>query len=113
MRTGRPDNNGHRRLFVEDVHGGTLVFKREVWQDGSRYPHRSIAEDAWFLAHAVRRGARLTRLKDAGVFMYVRHGTNAWQFAVGEYMLRVSGRLWSRHICATVRACAKFHGDSV
>ena len=26
----------HRRLFVEDVHGGTLVYRRRVWEQLSR-----------------------------------------------------------------------------
>ncbi|HYV03005.1 MAG TPA: glycosyltransferase, partial [Blastocatellia bacterium] len=36
----------HRRLFVEDVHGGTLVYRREVWERLARYPDCSLAEDA-------------------------------------------------------------------
>jgi hypothetical protein len=76
----------HRRLFVQDVHGGTLVFRRSVWRDLARYPDRSLAEDAWFLAQATRRGARLERLPGRGRFVYVRHGRNAWRFAPGSYL---------------------------
>ncbi|MEW6735051.1 MAG: glycosyltransferase, partial [Acidobacteriota bacterium] len=39
----------HRRMFVEDVHGGTLVYRRRVWERLARYPDRSLAEDADFL----------------------------------------------------------------
>jgi glycosyltransferase involved in cell wall biosynthesis len=74
----------HARLFVGDVHGGTLAFRRDLWLRGSRYPDRSIAEDAWLLSDALRRGARLVRLDGHGRFAYVRHGTNSWrQFAPG------------------------------
>jgi glycosyltransferase involved in cell wall biosynthesis len=76
----------HRRLFVQDVHGGTLVFRRTVWERLARYPHRSLAEDAAFLSHALARGARLTRISGEGHFIYVRHGANAWRFPCGTYL---------------------------
>lgn len=78
----RPDL--HRRLFVRDVHGGTLVYRRQVWQDKAQFPDRSLAEDAVFLDQAVRRGARLQPVDADGIFVYVRHGTNAWNIACGR-----------------------------
>jgi O-antigen biosynthesis protein len=77
----RPDL--HRRLFVRDVHGGTLVYRREVWANQARFPDASLAEDAVFLDQAVRRGARLRAVDAAGTFIYVRHGANAWGFTCG------------------------------
>lgn len=76
----------HRRLFVEDVHGGTLVFRKELWQRAGGYPDRSLAEDAWFLRQAIRQRARLARLSGAGQFVYLRHGGNAWAFTCGQYL---------------------------
>ena len=73
----------HRRLFVRDVHGGTLVYRRRVWEDKAHFPDRSLAEDAVFLDQAVRRGARLRAVEADGIFVYLRHGANAWQFACG------------------------------
>lgn len=83
----------HRRLFVQDVHGGTLMFRRDVWGGRIRYPHVSLAEDAFFLMHAVRNRARLVRVDDAGLFVYLRHGANAWDFALGRH---VDTRGWMR-----------------
>ena len=60
----RPDL--HRRLFVRDVHGGTLVYRRRVWQEKAQFPDRSLAEDAVFLDQAVRRGARLRAVEADG-----------------------------------------------
>jgi O-antigen biosynthesis protein len=77
----RPDL--HRRLFVRDVHGGTLVYRRWVWEEKARFPNCSLAEDAIFLEQAIRGGARLRALEAEGMFVYVRHGGNAWQFACG------------------------------
>ena len=73
----------HRRLFVHDVHGGTLVYWRRIWERMARYPALSLAEDALFLREAVRRGARLARVENDGLFVYVRHDTNAWRLSAG------------------------------
>jgi glycosyltransferase involved in cell wall biosynthesis/GT2 family glycosyltransferase len=78
----RPDL--HRRLFVRDVHGGTLVYRRRIWQEKAQFPNCSLAEDAAYLEQAIRRGARLLAVQAAGIFLYVRHGANAWTFACGQ-----------------------------
>ncbi len=75
----------HRRLFVGDVHGGTLVYHRRV-AELARFPDSSLAEDASFLRHATRRGARLKRLENDELFVYLRHGTNAWSFSCGQFL---------------------------
>jgi glycosyltransferase involved in cell wall biosynthesis len=74
----------HRRLFVRDVHGGTLVYRRQVWKEKAQFPNRSLAEDAIFLELAVRRGARLVAVEAGNIFLYVRHGSNAWDLACGR-----------------------------
>lgn len=76
----------HQKLFVEDVHGGTLVFRRRVWESLAHYPDRSLAEDAFFLRQAMQRGARLARLPAEGLFLYIRHSRNAWRFPCGAYL---------------------------
>jgi len=76
----------HRRLFREDVHGGTLVFARHVWERLAQYPPASLAEDAALLARARMRGARIERVDGQGSFLYVRHGGNAWRFRCGEFL---------------------------
>src|SRR5580704_8237177 len=76
----------HRRLFVQDVHGGTLAFRRSLWGARCRYPELSLAEDAWFLHQAVGAGARLTRVPGAELFIYLRHAGNAWRFPCGTYL---------------------------
>lgn len=85
----------HRRLFVEDVHGGTLAFTRRVWESLAQYPNASLAEDAAFLSQAMGRGARLERIAGEGHFIYVRHRTNAWQFACGTFL---DPRGWQRAV---------------
>jgi glycosyltransferase involved in cell wall biosynthesis len=76
----------HHRMFVNDVHGGTLAFQRWVWEKLVRYPDRSLAEDAAFLRQAVRKGARLLRLDGTDLFIYLRHDSNAWSFVCGQFL---------------------------
>jgi glycosyltransferase involved in cell wall biosynthesis len=76
----------HCRLFVEDAHGGTLVYQRRVWEQLAHYPHTSLGEDAIFLRQAIRRGARLCRLSNNGLFIYLRHARNSWSFTCGQYL---------------------------
>jgi glycosyltransferase involved in cell wall biosynthesis len=76
----------YARLFVRAVHGGTLVFRREVFGARARYPDRSLAEDALFLMATLRSGARLQPVSSAELFLYVRHATNAWAFTCGHYL---------------------------
>ncbi|WP_437534811.1 glycosyltransferase family 2 protein [Sorangium sp. So ce726] len=83
----------HQRMFVEDVHGGTLMFRRSLFEGGVRYPDANLAEDAALLRALTTRGARLERVGNGGVFVYVRHGRNAWRFDAGRF-LDISG--WRR-----------------
>jgi glycosyltransferase involved in cell wall biosynthesis len=77
----------HERMFVQNVHGGTLVYRKDVWSEGFRYPEINLAEDAWLIYRATQSGKRLLRLANPGVFVYVRHGTNAWrEFAPGSFI---------------------------
>jgi glycosyltransferase involved in cell wall biosynthesis len=84
----------HQQLFVGNVHGGTLVYRKQLLADGLRYPEINLAEDAYLLHYATRRGKRLVRLSNPGVFVYVRHGGNAWkEFAPGKF---VNPKGWER-----------------
>lgn len=84
----------HRRMFVGDVHGGTLVYRKALLTEGLRYPEINLAEDAWLVQQATRSGKILLRLANPGVFIYVRHNRNAWrQYRPGRF-LTVSG--WQR-----------------
>lgn len=74
----------YARLFVQAVHGGTLMFRREIFGKAARYPNQSIAEDAWFLRAALASGARLQAVQGDGLFAYLRHGTNSWKLECGK-----------------------------
>ncbi|MFL6256310.1 MAG: glycosyltransferase [Pyrinomonadaceae bacterium] len=77
----------HRRMFVGDVHGGTLVYRGALLESGIRYPETNLAEDAALIRQAASRHQRLLRLSNPGVFVYVRHGSNAWrEYAPGTFL---------------------------
>jgi glycosyltransferase involved in cell wall biosynthesis len=76
----------HQSMFVGDVHGGTLVFRRAIWVDGVRYPETNLAEDARLLQLALARGRRLVKLPNQGSFVYMRHSRNAWRFETGSFL---------------------------
>jgi len=76
----------HRRMFIGNVHGGTLVFWKRLFVEGLRYPAINIAEDAAFIQAAARRGRRLVRVPNDGLFVYIRHGGNAWRFSPGTFL---------------------------
>jgi hypothetical protein len=76
----------HRQMFVGDVHGGTLVYRKAALDGGVHYPDVNLAEDAALLAQVLRRGRRLRRLPNHGVFVYVRHGSNAWHWQAGRFL---------------------------
>jgi hypothetical protein len=76
----------HARMFAQGVVSGTIAFWRRLWLGGLRFPDTSLAEDAAFLQALLRHGARLERLENPGVFIYLRHGANSWRFTPGSYL---------------------------
>jgi glycosyltransferase involved in cell wall biosynthesis len=76
----------HRRMFVGDVHGGTLVYRKSILRDDIQYPEINLAEDAILIQQALRRRKRLLRLENTGAFVYLRHGANAWKFEAGRFL---------------------------
>lgn len=83
----------HQRMFYADVHGGTIAFKKAIWDAGIRYPDSSLAEDAAFLRAALGAGHRLLSVPNDALFAYARHHRNAWQLEVGRH---VDAGGWSR-----------------
>jgi O-antigen biosynthesis protein len=70
-----------RRMFYEDVLGGSIAFSKALWEKSGRFPSRNLAEDAALLANLLGSGYRLARIPNADHYVYVRHGANTWMFA--------------------------------
>ena len=82
-----------RRMFAENVCGGSLVFRRSLWEAHGRYPATSLREDADFLLKLLAGGARLCRVPGRDLYIYVRHDGNTWKFKEGQYLQQSA---WTR-----------------
>jgi len=90
----------HARMFLEDVHGGTLAYRHALWDELANYPSTNLREDADFLVAAMQKRARLARVPVGASYRYLRHGHNTWQLHPGQFL---DPRGW--------RAVAEPHAD--
>jgi glycosyltransferase involved in cell wall biosynthesis len=86
------DADLHAMMFYADIHGGSIVYTREVWEKYARYPDASLAEDAAFL-RAVAHKVHIIKLPNHNVFIYLRHNSNAWEFICGNF---INPSAWKR-----------------
>ncbi len=82
-------------IYVGDVHGGSLVYNRLLWQNMAAYPNIATGEDAGFLRRILKKGARLQAINGYNSFVYIRHASNTWQFEANNFR-RYPGWLRSR-----------------
>jgi len=71
------------QMFVEGVHGGTLMYKAENI-GSSQFLDISLREDAMFLQQLMDSGARLAKVDGYKLFVYIRHPNNSWAFECGK-----------------------------
>ena len=76
----------HQRMYVGNVHGGTLVFWRAYWEQGARYPAVIRASDVGLLRGVQARGGRLQGVEGVGRYIYLRHAGNTWRFTCGRHL---------------------------
>jgi O-antigen biosynthesis protein len=76
----------HHRMFVGDVHGGTLMFRKSLLSQGVCYPHANLAEDAALIRQFTKHRKSIQRVTEPGLFVYVRHGSNTWRFEAGRFV---------------------------
>jgi glycosyltransferase involved in cell wall biosynthesis len=79
------DSKLHAMMFYADIHGGSIMFTRDLWDKFAKYPNISLGEDAAFL-RGVKGKVRIKKLQNKEVFMYVRHNKNAWEFICGNFI---------------------------
>ncbi len=73
----------HARMFYADVHGGSIAYRKAIWQRYGGFPDTSQGEDAAFLRKVAGR-VRIARLANDDTFVYVRHDQNAWELICGQ-----------------------------
>ncbi len=74
------------QLFLENITGGSLMFRKSIWEKSGPYPDISLREDIAILIKSMRSGARLCRLPGRELSIYVRHKNNSWGFKEGTYL---------------------------
>lgn len=80
------DSGLHSSFFTQDIHAGTIAYRKYLWGNPARFPATSLAEDYVFLNQAITGGARVRQLQNRGTFIYIRHGSNSWGFTCGQYV---------------------------
>lgn len=73
-----------QEMFAHAVLGGTMLFWKKIWREGIRFPNYSLAEETDFLNRAVKSGANLNKVNSHGIYIYLRHKDNTWQFQLGK-----------------------------
>lgn len=84
-----------KRMWLGDVHGGAILFTREVWKE-SPFREDTPAADGIFVRDASTRGRAVASIPSAGQYVYVRHPAiepHQWKFKCGEY---IDPAGWSR-----------------
>jgi glycosyltransferase involved in cell wall biosynthesis len=76
----------HRQIFSQDLHAGTIAYPKWLWRYFDGFKPLPSAEDFAFVEVARICGQRVVKLSSAGVYIYIRHGGNTWQFPCGEYI---------------------------
>jgi len=82
-----PKESLHSEVYVCNVHGGTLVYNRWVWEQIGIFPHYKMGEDTAFLRKAVVRRVRLMPLPGYFSIVYVRHTSNTSRLKENNFTL--------------------------
>lgn len=78
----------HEKMFFAGIIGGTLAFRKKFWRQGARFPNTSLGEDAQLLKILLKKGARIQKLTNKDIFIYIRHHSNSWKFMAGSFIDR-------------------------
>lgn len=68
------------RRITDALALGTLALTTGLWRRSSRYPDASRLEDRTMFLRATDVGARVESIANDGIYVYVRHASNSWQF---------------------------------
>lgn len=71
-------------IFTLGVHGGTLMYRRALWDATHSFANTNSGEDGAFLRLLLSGGARLASVPNNGSFVYVRHESR-WPLGETHY----------------------------
>jgi hypothetical protein len=85
-----PAPHTFRQRALAGVHGGTLAYRRDIFDRVTCYPDASHGEDVGFLRPALVAQCRVAAIPGEDDFIYVRHGQNTSR--MNEFYRRFGGR---------------------
>lgn len=77
---GNPEREGRRQGAKFPFHDGTAMFTRGALRHGVKHPALKVGQKLVFLNGLVDAGERAVAVPNLGLFVYVRHGANTWQY---------------------------------
>ncbi len=78
------DDGLRDKMFAYGVIGGTVAFRKNLFNGTVRFPKANLAEDAGFLGRLFESKAAVQKLSCNDSFIYIRHGRNTWSFTPGS-----------------------------
>ena len=78
---------------VLGIHHGTLLYWRHLWVKRARFQDTSDGEDTRFVRRLINLGTRVYTLPCQGQHVYIRHGSNGWQYQPGT---SIGTETWQR-----------------
>lgn len=80
--------------FSLPLHDGSCMYRREVLKTGATFPETNLNQKVEFINAAVKAGARWKAIPNDKSFVYLRHGTNVWQFKERLRLEKVKRPAW-------------------
>jgi O-antigen biosynthesis protein len=75
----------HTQIINLDIHAGTILYRRNIWENITKFQPIYCGEDAIFVNEVFRSGAKVLDMPDHDNFIYIRHDTNTWKVPCGKY----------------------------
>jgi glycosyltransferase involved in cell wall biosynthesis len=103
--------NGARGFKWGAIHDNTAMFGRWAFSKVNRHAHGPIGQKVGFLNSLWSWGRKLEIVRNDGLFIYVRHAKNSWQFKEHEVLEPVKAPEWvsQQLIAEMAEANAKDH----
>ncbi len=76
-------------------HDGTALFARSVLRHKPKHPPLAVGQKVIFLNHLIDAGEKCAAVRNEGLFIYVRHGTNSWQYVDRRAVVTVPAPAWA------------------
>jgi glycosyltransferase involved in cell wall biosynthesis len=77
-----------------NFHDGTALFARSVLRHGAKHAPLQVGQKVTFLNALIDKGEKVAIVRNEGLFVYVRHGGNTWQYVDDKAVETVAAPRW-------------------